>query len=116
MFTNCADFNQPLAWNVGAVTNMNEMFYGAKNFDQNIGAWNVASVTNFTNFMATKVIATFSAVNLDAIYSGWSLLAVRPSCNISFGGARFTNAGGLAGKTILLNAPNNWTIIDGGGI
>lgn len=32
------------------------------------------------------------------------------------GGAKFTNAGGLAGKNILLGVPNNWTIADGGGI
>ena len=116
MFLNAKDFNQPLAFNVGAVTNMSEMFKGATAFNQNIGSWNVVSVTNFTNFMLGKTAITFSTANLNAIYSGWSLLAVQPNCNISFGTAQFTNAGGLAGKTILLAPPNNWTIADGGGI
>jgi surface protein len=92
------------------------MFFGATAFDQDIGYWNVANVTNFTNFMASKTNLTFSPANLDSIYNGWSASGVTPNINISFGGARFTNAGGLAGKTLLLAAPNNWTIVDGGGV
>jgi surface protein len=141
MFYNCTNFNKPLTFNTAAVTNMSymfgactafnstltfsntvsvtdmsNMFDGATAFNQNIGSWNVANVTNFTGFMVTKTNLTFSPANLDAIYSGWSASGVKPNINISFGGARFTNAGGLAGKNILLGAPNNWTIVDGGGV
>jgi surface protein len=116
MFQNCTNFNQPLTLNTTAVTNMSNMFSSAAAFNQNIGSWNVANVTNFTNFMLGKTAATFSTTNLNAIYNGWSASGVKPNINISFGGAQFTNAGGLAGKNILLGAPNNWTIVDGGGI
>ena len=116
MFNNAVAFNQALTFNTGVVTNMSSMFNNATAFNQNIGAWNVVKVTNFTSFMLGKTNLTFSTANLDAIYSGWSLLAVQPNLNISFGSARFTNAGGLAGKNILLGAPNYWTIADGGGI
>ena len=118
MFQNCTNFNQPLTLNTAAVTNMSNMFnsIGATAFNQDIGSWNVANVTNFTNFMASKTNLTFSTTNLNAIYNGWSASGVKPNINISFGSAKFTNAGGLAGKNILLGAPNNWTIADGGGI
>jgi hypothetical protein len=66
--------------------------------------------------MANKTFSNYDAANLDAIYNGWSASGVQPNCNISFQGAQYTVAGGQAGKNILLAAPNNWTIIDGGGI
>ena len=117
MFFNAAAFNQNISsWNTGAVTNMSSMFNGASAFNQNIGSWNVANVTNFTNFMLGKTNLTFSTTNLDAIYNGWSASGVKPNIFITFGGAQFTNAVGLAGKTALLGAPNNWTIVDGGGV
>jgi surface protein len=116
MFFATTAFNQDISsWNTAAVTNMAQMFFGSA-FNQNIGSWNVANVTDFAGFMASKTNLTFSPANLDAIYSGWSTSGVKPNINISFGGARFTNAGGLVGKNILLGVPNNWTIADGGGI
>jgi hypothetical protein len=71
-------------------------------------------VESFNNFMASKTPSTFSTTNLDAIYSGWSQLAVGPNLSISFGTAKYTDIGGLAGRNILTGAPNNWTIVDGG--
>jgi surface protein len=139
MFTSATNFNQDIgSWNVSNVTNMAYMFYGATNFNQNIGSWNVSNVTimaymfqlttnfnqnignwdvrnvtNFTDFMAGKTSANFSASNLDAIYNGWSSRPVKPNISITFGTAKYTSAG-QAGKNILLGAPNTWTIVDGG--
>ena len=116
-FNFATSFNGAIGnWDVSGVTNMVSMFQSATAFDQNLGSWDVANVTNFTNFMRGKTAATFSTANLDAIYNGWSASGVQPNCNISFQGAQYTVAGGQAGKNILLAAPNNWTIIDGGGI
>jgi surface protein len=117
MFLGAATFNQDIStWNTGAVTAMAAMFQNATAFDQNLGSWDVANVTNFLQFMRGKSAATFSAANLDAIYNGWSASGVQPNCIITFQTAQYTVAGGQAGKNILLAAPNNWTIIDGGGI
>jgi surface protein len=114
MFQNAAAFNQDISgWNTAAATNMELMFNGATAFNQNLGSWNVANVTAFANFMASKTKVTFSAANLSAIYNGWSASGVKPNINISFGTAEYTTAG-VAGKAVLVAAPNNWTITDGG--
>ena len=114
MFRIATSFDQNIGgWTVLNVTNMNSMFDTATLFDQNIGGWNVANVTNFTNFMKNKTPSTFSTTNLDAIYNGWSLLTVKTNLTIDFGTANYT-AAGAAGRATLDNAPNNWTITDGG--
>jgi surface protein len=114
MFSGAGLFNQDIgSWNVGNVTNMNVMFQNARDFNQDIGSWNVSNVTNFTNFMAGKTAANYSAANLDSIYNGWSQLNVRPNRTITFNTIRYT-AAGQAGRDILTGAPNNWSITDGG--
>jgi surface protein len=115
MFGGCLAFNSDIsAWDVSNVTSFSSLFSGAVAFDQDLGAWDVGKGTSFTNFMAGKTPSTFSAVNLDAIYNGWSSLPVLVSSRtITFGTAKYT-AAGSAGKAILQGAPNNWTITDGG--
>ena len=47
LFRGCAAFDQPLgAWKVDQVTSMRGMFAGAAAFDQPLGAWKVDRVTN----------------------------------------------------------------------
>jgi len=114
MFGLCNNFNQPLNnWNVSNVTNMSNMFDNAFGFNQDIGGWNVSNVTNFSLFMRAKTVATFSTVNLDAIYNGWSSRPVVAGITITFGTAKYT-AASTAGRAILTGAPNNWVITDGG--
>jgi len=82
-------------------------------FNQNIGAWDVGNVTDFTDFMSAKTNANFSTANLDAIYNGWiaSPKTVQSGINISFGSANYTAAGAV-GKAYLTGT-KSWTIQDG---
>jgi surface protein len=114
MFQSATAFNQPIGtWNTSLVTNMDRAFNTATAFDQNIGAWNVEAVTSIVFFMSGKTAANYSAANLDAIYNGWSTQSVQPNLTIPFGSIKYT-AAGQTGRDTLDNAPNNWTIIDGG--
>jgi surface protein len=114
MFQDATTFNQNIGgWNVVNVQNMSSMFSLATAFNQNIGSWNIINVTNFTNFMQGKTFTNYSSANLDAIYNGWSLLAVQPNLTINFGTIKYT-AGASAGRLVLTSAPNNWIITDGG--
>jgi len=115
MFQNATAFNQNIGgWNVGNCTNFSLMFSSATAFNQDIGSWNVAKASNLTNFMAGKTAANYSAANLDSIYNGWSALTfVNTGLTISFGTIKYT-ASGQAGRDILTDPPNNWTITDGG--
>jgi surface protein len=98
--------------NTGTVS-MQNMFFFSTAFNQPIGNWNISNVTNFANFMSGKTPSTFSAVNLDAIYNGWSLRPVKTPITISFGAIKYT-AASSAGRAILTGVPNNWVITDGG--
>ena len=100
-------------WNTSLVTDMSRAFNTATAFNQNIGTWNVEAVTSIVFFMSGKTAADYSAANLDAIYNGWSTQSVQPNLTISFGTIKYT-AAGQTGRNTLDNAPNNWTITDGG--
>ena len=114
MFNGAFSFNQPLnLWNTSNVTLMNSMFAGTNAFNQNIGDWNVSNVIALGSFMTLKTPTSFSTTNLDAIYNGWGSRPVQPNIVITFGTAKYT-ATSSAGRAILTNTTNLWSITDDG--
>jgi surface protein len=119
MFQNNTAFNNGGSsninnWIINTTSNvtMPRMFSSASAFNQNIGSWNVSNVADFTEFMAGKTAANYSAANLSSIYDQWSTRPVKPNLSINFGTIDYF-AASEPNKLILTNAPNLWTIIDG---
>ncbi len=70
MFFEANGFNQNIgSWNTAAVTNMYLMFYRAIIFNQNIGSWNTAAVTNMESMFsrATAFNQNISSWNTAAV-------------------------------------------------
>jgi surface protein len=51
MFSYAYAFNQPIgSWDTAKVTNVSSMFMFASSFNQDISGWNVSAVTSKSNF------------------------------------------------------------------
>ena len=70
MFQSAATFDQNLAaWNVASVSNMAWMFQRTAAWNQNIAAWNVAKVANMDGMF-------YMAAAFDQNLAGWNVLSV----------------------------------------
>jgi surface protein len=114
-----SSFNQNIgSWNTAKVTDMTAMLYNRPNFNQNLGNWNVSLVTEF-NGTGAAILDTFadynglSQPNYNSLLIGWASRPVLANKIINFGTANYTS-GATASRLILTSPPNNWTIVDGG--
>jgi len=87
---------------------MYAMFMDATVFDQNIGSWNVSSLTIAT-FMFSN--ATLSTANYDALLNGWDAQALQSG--VPFSGGNSTYCAGEAARAHMISS-DGWTIIDCG--
>ena len=70
------------SWDVSNITNMNAMFSGATNFNQDISSWDVSNVTT--------LIAMFqNAVNFNQDISSWNVSKVINTSTMFFGATNF---------------------------
>ena len=111
MFNSAGEFNQDIsAWNVSNVTNMRGMFQSAANFNQDIGDWTVSNVEDMTD-------AFESANAFNADISGWDVSGVKNmrrmfqnahAFNQNIGGwdvSNVTNMGAMFTREILATDP-----------
>ncbi len=109
MFGSASAFNQNIGnWNTANVTNMARMFWGANAFNQNIGNWNVGALKNAEDMFSG---VTLSTQNYDALLIGWDAQALQP--NVTFDGGNSTYCTGEAARTHMIQT-DLWTITDGG--
>ena len=67
MFYSATNFNSPLnSWDVSHVTSMDEMFYRASSFNQPLNSWNVSNVTDTGAMFA-------NATNFNQDISAWNV-------------------------------------------
>ena len=75
MFYEIQNFNQPLNIDVSSVTNMDSMFKGCTNFNQDISNWNVANVIHMTSVF-------FDATSFNQDISNWNVSNVQQMQNL----------------------------------
>jgi len=57
MFNGAREFNRDISgWDVSSVTNMSGMFQDARKFNTSLGSWDVSNVTDFSNFLHDALI------------------------------------------------------------
>jgi len=95
------------------VTTMYRMLHNCNEFNQDISGWDISSLTTATDFMSNGT--AFSTANYDLLLNAWAAQTVKSGVAFRVA-ATFTIATSQTAHDTLTNAPNNWTITDGGGV
>uniref|UniRef100_UPI000A32CBF6 BspA family leucine-rich repeat surface protein n=1 Tax=Campylobacter devanensis TaxID=3161138 RepID=UPI000A32CBF6 len=92
MFRGAKNFNSDISsWDVSHVTNMSGMFTGAENFNSDISSWDVSNVTDMNNMFA-------SAFNFNQPLNDWDV-------------SKVTDMHGMFYRAMSFNQPlNNWDV------
>lgn len=108
------------SWDMGSAINVSIMLSNQTNYNEDLSLWNIANVTNFSNFALN---VTFSTSNYDAILIGWESTlqgtypngsGYTPTISINFGNSQYTSGGTAAAARASLVSNFGWSIVDGG--
>ena len=119
MFTDATLFNNGgspsiSGWNVSNVITMNNLFLDAQAFNQDLGNWDVSSVTGMTAMLSSTNLST---TNYDNTLVGWnSLPSLQNGVTVGAAGLTYTaaGAGGTARSNIISNY--SWTFNGDSGV
>ena len=87
---------------------MNSMFRGTEDFNQDIGSWDVSSLTNAHNMFQG---ATLSSENYDALLAGWAAQSLQTGVNFHGGNSQYCATDEHHNT---LTQTYGWSITDGG--
>ena len=118
MFANASNFNNGGSstinnWNVSNMVLSRNMFDGATSFNQNIGSWDVTSLSIANNMLDDS---NLSVANYDSLLIGWESQNVLN--NVDFGADNIDYSAGGAAETARNALINDhiWEIIDGNAV
>jgi len=112
MFSLCSAFNVDISgWDTSSATTFMGMFNACVAFDQDISGWNVESVTDMALMFNG---ATLSTANYNPLLIAWSAQSVQSGVTFSAGSSKYDSGDPTTARAVLVGAPNNWTITDGG--
>jgi surface protein len=101
-------FNSNISnWRTGNVTNMNDMFFGASLFNQDLSGWDIHSLTSAVNALGYSGI---SAQNMSKIFYSWNDSPHRP--NVTLGAAEISYFSSVSSSLSALRA-DGWIITSG---
>lgn len=111
MFFYAYAFDQDLSgWNTTNVTSMERTFDTAILFNHSLASWDVSNVTNMLA-MLTNTLA-LSDANYSSTLVGWAEQNVQPGLDLDEISAKAIGCPAIAARDALLEAPNSWTILD----
>ena len=95
----------PLDWaNTGMVTNMNDLFFLADSFNQDISLWDVSSVIDMSDMLGG---CAMDRDNYDAALISWASQSLQSGVSLGATGLKYCN--GEAARNILINS-FSWAI------
>lgn len=118
-FANCTTLttvNNIDLWDTSSVTDMEQMFFNATSFDQDLGTWDVTSLVNAVNMFNG---VTLSTPNYDSLLVGWASYGTLLQTFVPFDGGNSQYTPGISGPSrSFLDDPlplgRDWIITDGG--
>lgn len=114
MFLNATSFNGDIStwdFSVADTTALTGMLDGCTDFDQDLGGWNISTITAMSNLLRGS---TMSTANYDATLIGWSDGDQLSNVTFHGGNATYTNSGAALAAHNNLDITRNWIITDGG--
>jgi hypothetical protein len=110
MFSGATNFNQNIGnLDTNDVFSMNGMFYRASNFNQNLGSWNVSNIVNATSMLDDSGL---NPDNYSNLLKGWSSQTLRP--NLIFGVQSLSYCPSATNARNIIINTFNWTLNDAG--